>query len=158
VTAEAELDAALAGAERALIDSSTLVAYLNPHEGAHLLARHVLERIQNARDPLRGWYSVMSALEVLVRPLRVGSQEFTFVHEFLATFPNLTILPMDLTVALQAANIRALTNLRAPDAVIIASGILAGCDVMICNDQQWGVRMSRLFPGFRWIYLGHYIS
>ncbi|MGH2410127.1 MAG: type II toxin-antitoxin system VapC family toxin [Chloroflexota bacterium] len=157
MTAEADLDVALAGAERALIDSSTFIAYLNPHEGAHPLARHVLDRIQSAQDPLRGWYSVMSALELLVRPLRVGGQEFTFVHEFLAAFPNLTILQMDLTVALQAANIRALTNIRTPDAVIIASGILAGCDAMICNDQQWGVSMSRLFPRFRWIYLGRYI-
>jgi predicted nucleic acid-binding protein len=142
--------------ERVLLDSSTLIAFHSPHEVAHPLAQHLLRRIELQSDPLRGYYSVMSAMELLIRPIRTGVQEFTFMHTFFSSFPNLTALPMDFTVALQAATVRATTNIRAPDAVIIASALLAGCEAIVCNDQQWIGRLSALFPRFTWIYLGQF--
>ena len=152
-----DLDAALAGVERVLLDSSALIAYLNAHEAAHPLAKHLLTRIEAPQDRLRGYYSVMSAMELLIRPIRAGDPQFTYMHTFLAAYPNLTVLPMDFTVAVQAASVRAVSGIRAPDAVIIASGILAGCEAVICNDQQWAGRLATLFPQFRWIYLARYI-
>lgn len=151
-----DLDAALGSAERILLDSSTLIAFHNPHEVAHPLAQHLLHRIEAPADPLHGYYSVMSAMELLIRPIRTGVQEFTFMHTFLASYPNLVGLPMDLTVALQAATVRAATNIRGPDAVIIASALLAGCEAIVCNDQQWVGRLNTLFPQFSWLYLGHF--
>ncbi|HWE63405.1 MAG TPA: PIN domain-containing protein [Chloroflexota bacterium] len=139
-----------------MLDSSTLIAYHSPHEATHTLAHHLLRRIEHDHDPLHGYYSVMSAMELLIRPIRTGLQEFTFMHTFLSAYPNLTALPMDLTVALQAANVRATTNIRTPDAVIIASALLAGCEAIVCNDQQWIGRLRGLFPQFSWIYLGQF--
>ena len=120
------------------------------------LMSHLLRRIELQSDPLRGYYSLMSAMELLIQPIRTGVQEFTFMHTFLSSYPNLTALPMDLTVALQAAKVRAATNIRAPDAVIIASALLAGCEAIVCDDQQWIGRLSALFPQFTWIYLGQF--
>lgn len=152
-----DLDGALGSAERILLDSSTLIAFHSPHEAAHLLAQHLLRRIEAPSDPLRGYYSVMSAMELLIRPIRTGMQEFTFMHTFLSSYPNLRALPMDLSVALQAATVRATTNIRAPDAVIIASALLAGCEAIVCNDQQWIGRLSALFPQFSWVYLAAFV-
>ena len=45
---------------------------------------------------------------------------------------------------------------RLPDALIVASGLLAGCEAIICNDKQWKARLEPLFPAFQWIYLGDY--
>jgi predicted nucleic acid-binding protein len=149
----AGLDAALGDAERVLLDSSALIAFHSPHERAHPVADHLLKRIGSSRDPLRGYYSVVSAIELLIRPIRTGQQRFTFMHAFLTQYPNLTDLPMDLTVAVQAANLRATTGISLPDAVVIGSGLLAGCEAIITNDERWKRRLEPLFRTFRWIYL-----
>jgi hypothetical protein len=60
---------------------------------------------------------------------------------------------VDLDVALQAANIRALTRLPLPDALLIATAMLAECEAIITNDREWHQRLSRQFPAFRWVFL-----
>ncbi len=154
----AELDAALDGTERVLLDSSVLIAFHDPSDPTNLLADHLLRRIESDRDPLRGYYSVISAVELLIRPLRTGQREFTSMYAFLTEYPNLAGLPMDLTAALQAANVRATTNLRLPDSVAVASGLLAGCEAVVTNDERWKKRLEPLFRQFRWIYLDDYRS
>ena len=155
--ASRDLDAALGAAERILVDSSTLIAYHEAMERAHPLARHLLGRISRDDDPLRGYYSVVSASEILVRPIRTSEVALTSMHRFLTGFPHLTVLPVDLAVVLQAATLRALTNIRLPDALIVASGLLAGCETIVSNDAQWRRRFQPLFPQFQWLYLGDYL-
>lgn len=155
--ASSGLDLALGDAERILLDSSTLLAYYAELEHAHPLAVHLLRRIADNRDPWRGYYSVISASELLVRPIRSGNSPLTFMHTFLTTFPNLMMLPVDLPVAMQAATLRATTNIRLPDALIIASGLLAGCEVIVSNDEGWKRRFEPLFRDFRWLYLSDYL-
>src|SRR5438552_4778438 len=121
----AELDRALGDSARILLDSSALIAFHSPHERAYPLAQHLLQRIAAASDPLRGYYSVVSAVELLVRPVRSGPAEYNFMHTFLTQYPMLTALPVDLSVALQAATLRAASRLPAPDALVVASGLLA---------------------------------
>jgi predicted nucleic acid-binding protein len=142
---------------RALLDSSTLIAFHSPAERAHPVAEHLLERIARPDDPLRGYCSVVSAVELLVRPIRTNQERFTFMHTFLTQFPNLTVLPMDLVVAVQAATLRATTGLPLPDAVVIASGLLAGCEAIVTNDSRWKRRGEALFRQFRWLYLEDYL-
>jgi predicted nucleic acid-binding protein len=153
----AQLDAALAQAQRALLDSSTLIAYHQPAEPAHALARHLMVRIGNDGDPLVGYYSMITAAELLIRPIRTGAAEIAFMHEFLTGSPALRGLVMDFAVAQQAATVRAATGLRLPDAIVVASGLLAGCEAIVTNDEQWRRRLEPLFGQFRWIYLGDYL-
>jgi predicted nucleic acid-binding protein len=156
VVRTADLDAALADIQRAMLDSSTLIAFHSPHEAAHLAAEHLLERIADNDDLLCGFYSYVSAIELLVRPIRASQQRFTFMHTFLTQFPNLTGLPLDMVVAVEAATVRAATGLALPDALIVASGLLAGCEAMVTNDARWKARGAPLFKQFRWIYLGDF--
>ncbi|MGD9894019.1 MAG: type II toxin-antitoxin system VapC family toxin [Dehalococcoidia bacterium] len=153
----ADLDAALADIQRAMLDSSTLIAFHSPHEAAHLAAEHLLQRIASSDDPLSGYYSYVSAIELLVRPIRTSQQRLMFMHTFLTQFPNLTGLPLDMVVAVEAATIRAATGLALPDALTIASGMLAGCEAIITNDARWKARGAPLFKQFRWIYLSDFI-
>ncbi len=153
---EDTLDKALGDAHRILLDTSTLIAFHSTTEAVHPLARHVLGRIEDDSDPLTGYFSVVSAAELLVQPYRQGTPELTLMHTFLSGFPNLIILPMDLVVATQAATIRAISSIRMPDAIIIASGILAGCEVIVSNDEQWKRKMAPLFRQFKWLYLGDF--
>ena len=152
----AALDGALGDAHRIVLDTSALIAYHSSAERVHPLARHLLGRIEDASDPLTGYFSVISAAELLVRPYRRGIPELTLMHTFLAGFPNLVVLPMDLTVAAEAATVRAITGIRMPDAIIIASGLLSGCEAVVSNDEQWKRRMEPLFHQFHWVYLGDF--
>lgn len=153
----ARLDADLGPAERLLLDSSTLLAFHSPHELAHPLAKHLLGRIEHDDDPLQGYLSIASAPELLVRPIRAGQREFAFMHTFLTNFPHLSILPIDMTVAVQAATLRAHAGLRLPDAFVIASGLLAGCEAIVTNDEEWRKKLASSFTQFRWIYLADYL-
>jgi predicted nucleic acid-binding protein len=100
---------------------------------------------------------MISASELLVRPIRSGRERADFMHTFLTTFPGLTLLPVDLVVAVQAATLRSTVNVRLPDALIVASGLLAGCEVIVSNDERWKRRFAPLYPQFRWFYLGDYL-
>lgn len=153
----AQLDAVIGDRERVLLDSSVVIAFYTPQESAHSLAAHVVGRIEANRDLLRGYVSVVTATEVLVRPLRGQPTESTFMHRFLEQFANLTLLTVDLSVAIQAATLRAVARLSTPDALIIASGLLAGCEVLLSNDANWKQRLEPLFPQFQWLYLGDYL-
>jgi hypothetical protein len=93
---------------------------------------------------------------LFIRPLRTDDAEFRFMHEFLLGFPNLTGLPLDMVVAVQTATLRATMNLRIVDAGVIATGMLAGCEAIVTNDERWKRRGEPLFPQFRWIYLDDY--
>ncbi|HLH74328.1 MAG TPA: PIN domain-containing protein [Chloroflexota bacterium] len=152
------LDTALEHVGRILLDTSALIAFHNGEEQTHYLAKHLLERIENTQDPLHGYYSVVSATEILVRPIRTGVVQFTFIHTFLTSFPNLNVLPVDLQVATAAATLRAIRNIRIPDALIIASGLLAGCEAIVTNDEQWQRRLAPIFHEFRWIHLGNFLT
>ena len=75
------------------------------------------------------------------------------MHAFIRGFPNLTALPVDLDVALEAANIRAFTRLPMADAVLVASALLSASEAIVTNDRDWYTRLQGAFPRFRWVYL-----
>lgn len=152
------LDHDLTGVTRVFIDTSACIAYHSTAELAHPGARHLLGRIAASDDQLIGYISTVSAVELLIRPVRAGGSDLTYMHAFLRGFPNLHILPVDLDVALQAANVRALTRLPLPDALLISSAVLAGCEAVVTNDQSWGRRLAGHFPRFRWLYLADYAT
>jgi predicted nucleic acid-binding protein len=129
----ADLDAALGDAHRAYIDTSACIAYLSTAELAYATARHLFQRVADPVDPLTGYISIVSAAEMLVRPIRAGDHRLSLVTTFLREYPNLHMLDATLDVGLQAANIRALT---------------------VTNDERWSRRLGPLFPQFTWIYLG----
>lgn len=149
----ASLDDELRGVERILLDTSTMLAFHSRHEAVHALAKALLGRIEDRSDSLQGYYSVVSATELLIRPLRTAPADVGYMHAFLRNFPHLHILPVDLDVAGTAATLRAIKNIKAPDALIIASGLLAGCQAIVTNDESWKTKLAPLFREFRWIYL-----
>ena len=83
----AELDRVLGDVDRVLLDSSALIAYHNPHERTHQVAQHVLQRIAQSEDSLRGYISVVSITELLVLPIRTSQAEFAYMHSFLTVIP-----------------------------------------------------------------------
>jgi predicted nucleic acid-binding protein len=152
-----DLDRAIGDARRILLDSSTLIAYHTPAEAAHPLAAHLIARMATSENPLLGFCSTVSASELLVRPIRAGGMNRILMHRFLTESENLELVLVDLFVAMQAANLRSVATIRLPDALIIASGMLAGCEVIVSNDERWKRQFAPLYPQFRWLYLNDYL-
>lgn len=89
------------------------------------------------RGGVAGVTSVLTLLELLVRPLRVGdARAAADYRELLTTFPNLTLVPVNEEIAAKAADLRARYGLRTPDAIQIATAIWAGAGAFVTNDRD----------------------
>jgi predicted nucleic acid-binding protein len=153
----ADLDRAIGDARRILLDSNTLLAYHSPAEAAHPLAAHLIARMAEEENPLIGFCSMVSASELLVRPIRAGGLNLILMHRFLTESANLELISIDLFVAMQATSLRSLATIRLPDALIVASGLLGGGGIIVSNDERWKRQFAPLYPRFRWLYLNDYL-
>jgi predicted nucleic acid-binding protein len=149
-----DLDAALDGAHRVFVDSSACLAYHSTAERIHPLARHLFARVASDADPLAAYISVVSVTEMLIRPIRAGSQDLMLVSGFFRAFPNLHVVDVNLDIAIEAATLRAISRLALPDSLLVGTALLSGCEAIVTNDEKWSRRLSPLFPRFTWIYLG----
>ena len=53
---------------------------------------------------------------------------------------------MDLLVAAEAARIRAASALSLPDAVVIATGVLTSCQMLVTNDRRLALATAATTP------------
>ena len=94
-------------------------------------------------------------MEALVKPLHDNDAAAVDVLTlFMNRTPNLKVRDVDRGVARRAADIRARTGLRAPDAIIAATAVEERCEALIGNDAELA---SRMF-GLPYLYLGHYLG
>ena len=78
--------------------------------------------------------SELSVLEVMVGPMQTGNQHLIDAYERLVTGTEIRLVPVDMTVLMAAARLRAETSLRTPDAIHAATAALANCETFITND------------------------
>lgn len=82
--------------------------------------------------------SVLSRLEILVRPLRENRPDIADSYRFLIdTFPNLTQVPVDEEVADRAAELRAGSGLATPDSIHLACALTAEATLLVTNDADF---------------------
>ena len=61
---------------------------------------------------------------------------------YLLNFPHLTIVPIDVEVAREAAHLRARTGLPTPDAIILATAVQTKAKAIITNDKRWRNKLN----------------
>lgn len=79
--------------------------------------------------------SVLSFSECAVLPYREGNWAALDQIKLMFQMPNLTVYTMGEVVAEEAARVRAVYNLKMPDAIIAATAIVHGADVLLTNDR-----------------------
>jgi predicted nucleic acid-binding protein len=82
--------------------------------------------------------SELSLAECLVKPIRVDNA--SLVRVYLQTFgsgPHLTVVPITRDILIAAARLRAVSSLKLPDAIHLATAALAHCDCVITNDARF---------------------
>jgi predicted nucleic acid-binding protein len=128
------LDTALADVAALGFDTVPFIYLIERHPHHFGLVRAVFRRM--TAGSFRGYTSVITLTELRTRPYQqhdtVVANRYRIV---LARCKNLTLLSLDRHVAESAASLRALHNLRTPDALQIAVAIAVGCDAFLTNDH-----------------------
>jgi predicted nucleic acid-binding protein len=115
----------------ALLDTSIVIGALNRDDALHGAASRA---VRAARDRHGLAISALTSAEVLVGPLRAGGRAMEVVERFAAQVRILDLTP---EIARLAAELRAARGLKLPDAVIVATGLLLGADVILTADARW---------------------
>jgi predicted nucleic acid-binding protein len=90
--------------------------------------------------------SVLTIAEVLVKPMREGTEEeVSELREAILATPRLRIVEVDRRIAETAARIRATTGLKLPDAVHLAAAVAGGAQAFLTNDSGFK-RASAFLP------------
>ena len=137
------LERALPAGDRLLLGMTALAAYLDATEATHDLARHVIDAlVGTGRNP--AIVSMITVMEILVRPLRATPHGHVTVMAFVRGQPNLTGVPVDLQVALDAAFLRAAQRLSPPNALTVGTGLAAQVGHLVTNDRDWTRKLAGL--------------
>jgi predicted nucleic acid-binding protein len=147
------LEEAIAPGASLLVDTSVVLAYLVGTEPTSELAEQLFDAfVAPGRNPAS--LSMVTVEEILVRPFRAGPVAVARAEGFLRHFADITLVDVDYDVAREAARIRAIAGTRTPDALILASALVGGVDVLVTNDRAWVASVPQLAPQLRLCLLG----
>jgi predicted nucleic acid-binding protein len=141
----ASLESVIKAGEPLLLDTTVLAAFLDANEATHPIAAHILnDLVASGRN--RAVVSMVTVMEILVRPMRMTPPGHRTVLAFLHSHPNLECVLIDLQVAEHAAHLRADTGMKPPDALIVATGLVSDVRHVVTNDHDWSAKLARLKP------------
>lgn len=81
--------------------------------------------------------STLTLLEVLVHPIRQNRVDLVHKYEqILTSSPNIDIFDIDIQISKEAAQLRAKYNLKTPDSIQLATGIVKNASLFLTNDSD----------------------
>lgn len=129
-----------------VIDAGVLIGFFDESDAHHLGASKELANARQRGDQIAVPASTLA--ESLVSPARDGESSITAVREFIERLP-LAIVELDRDVAIVAARLRARhgQKLKLPDALVVATALRHGADVLVTTDRGWPTKRSLGFDG-----------
>src|SRR5437867_6677308 len=117
------------------LDSAPLIYYIQEHKKFFGIVRPIIETID--RGEKRGISSYLTLLELLIWPFKKNRPDLAEQYRrLLLKSSHLRIVPMDESIATEAARIRAAYNFRTPDAIQLASAKISRADIFLTNDKR----------------------
>lgn len=131
----ATLTAALRAHRRVGLDTSIFIYHFEASSRYAVTAGTALEDL--ARGVFAGITSVLTLMEIAVRPLQLGRTEAADEYGILlASYPHLTIVEIDRVIARRAAELRASYRLRPADALQVGACLERGATAFLTNDRD----------------------
>ena len=128
------LDVVLKGVRRLAIDSAPFIYFLSDDSPLKPLVTRVFRKAVESK--IVCCTSVVVLSEVLQKPLRENRKDLAEEYQtLLKASDDFTLIPVDVTIAEEAARLRAAYNLKTPDALMIATAVQAGCEAFLTNDE-----------------------
>ena len=117
------------------LDSVVFIYFIERQPRLLPLLQTLFTRINSGR--LIAVTSAITLLETLVVPYRSGDVDLAKKYEAILTNGRgLTLVPILLPVVRRAAEIRAATSIRTPDALQLAAASLTKCTAFLTNDRR----------------------
>lgn len=121
---------------RIALDTNVLIYFLANHATYLPLVRPLFKAIESGA--IEAVASVITEAEIRTQPTAQHDERtLAALDEFFADYPHLVIWPVTRTIARRAAEVRAVSRLRMPDALIIATSQDAECLALVGNDREW---------------------
>jgi predicted nucleic acid-binding protein len=79
--------------------------------------------------------SELTLMEALILPLRNANASLVSDYELLLSSSEIQLVPITRPILRNAANLRATTNLKTPDAIHAATALDEGCILFLTNDS-----------------------
>lgn len=131
----ATIDAALSRHRRVGFDTSVFIYHIETSTPQAVPAGVSLDLL--GRGTFAGITSVLTLMEIVVKPLQIGRPEVADEYELLlTTFPNLTIANIDRDIARRAAELRSHHRLRPADALQVAACLRHAATAFVTNDKD----------------------
>ncbi len=147
----ASLQRALEGKKHIALDTGIFIAATDAGDLRRTCAAWLLSSVEGGR--FRSTISVINAAELFVGAIAKGTTAGITTQSYVRNFPNLTVSPLTLDLATDAAHLRAKTGLSLPDAIVIATAMSVSCDALIHGDRDWR-RLHAYRPDFPMVNLG----
>lgn len=130
-----KIDEALADIDALGFDTAPIIYFVEAHPHYDSLVTEIFRRV--AAKAIQGVTSVITLTEVLVHPFRQSNLRLGEEYRaLLLTSRDFLMLPINASIAEQAADLRARYGLRTPDALQIATALAAGCTAFLTNDAR----------------------
>lgn len=136
------------GAGPVAFDTAPVIYFIEEHPRYLPVVRPVFQAI-DAGD-LEGVTSALTLLEVLVVPYRAKDAALASRYETILTRSRgLRLIDLSLPQLRAAAQLRAATGMKTPDALQVTAALSAGCTALLTNDDRWpasvgGLRILRI--------------
>ena len=90
------------------------------------------------RGKIEAITSELTLAEALVKPFEKGSERYQQIYrEALQDRASFHLLSITRSLLVESARLRALTGLRLPDAIHLATARKAGCSTLVTNDDDF---------------------
>jgi predicted nucleic acid-binding protein len=123
------------------LDTALFIYWIEEHPSYLPLVEPIFSAIEAGR--LMAVTSAVTLLEVLVGPYRANVPSLAERYEFVLTkSPGLRLVPLDSPLLRVAAQIRAASGLKTPDALQLAAAVSTGCKVFLTHDRRLPDRVA----------------
>lgn len=122
-------------AGKVYLDTVTIIYSVEKHVNFFPVLRPLWQLAKAGRLELIT--SELALLETMVLPLRQQDGLLIAAYEQLLMSSDVRLVPITTDLLRQAAQLRADTNLKTPDAIHAASASIAGCDQFVTNDPAF---------------------
>lgn len=129
-----------------LIDAGVLIGFLDSGDAHYRSARQAFADAWDRGDQVA--IAASAFAEALVAPSRAGDGAVRTVRDFADRLP-LSVAPLNEDIAVVAARLRARhgSKLKLPDALVVATAIHLGADVLVTTDRGWPTKSALGFRG-----------
>ena len=117
------------------IDTTIFIYFIEEHPGYFSVVEALFQALE--KGFVQGVTSGITLLETLIHPLRNRNQQLAQEYEAILTQSrNLHLIELNIPLLRTAAQLRADTGMKTPDALQIAAALSMTCPVFVTNDRR----------------------